>query len=97
MKHPTPDGSKSTRTYPSSELSDLCREAGADTRLMWEIPGPKDTLIAWLSCYSIGDSLCIVQTFKDGNGWMEFTPSGCRTIDGAVNDVLQRCKVPSIA
>lgn len=81
------------KVWPSYVLADAAREAGADARLMWEIPGPKDTAIAWISCYAIGQSICIVETFMSG-GWNALTPCRSADPDSTLRDVLERCGVP---
>lgn len=84
---------RATRIHPNTTLPDELRSSGVDCQIMWEIPGPKDTLIAWLSCYQVGKSVCIVQTFKDGNGWNAFTPPLTNHIPETVSDVIVRCGV----
>ena len=79
-----------SKTYPSTVLQDRLRDAGVDCRCMWEIPGPKDTAIAWLSCYLVGKGVVIVQTFKDGNGWDSYTSCGKNSIEASVADVMER-------
>lgn len=92
INHPN----RSKRGYPNSVLADACRKAGAHVGLMWEVPGPKNTAIEWMSCYQIGKSVCIVQTYKEG-GWNAFTPHPGNDIAGTVADVLNRCGVPAPA
>lgn len=84
-----------TKTYPSDALVVAARAAGAHVRLLWEVPGPKDTAIAWMSCYQIGSSACIVQTYADDNGWEAFTPHPSRDVAETIADVLNRCGVPT--
>ena len=81
------------RAEPSHALRDALAAAGHGTRLLWEIPGPKDTLIEWLSCYLIGHSICIVQTFKGTDGWNVLTPPASLDIDATIKDVLERCAI----
>lgn len=84
------------KIYPDTTLEDKCREAGATVRLMWEVPGPKNTGIAFIACYLIGTTACLVETFK-GGGWDAFTPNQSNNIVDAVNDVLSRCgSTPSV-
>ena len=78
------------KVYPDTTLADRCREAGATVRLMWEEQGPKSTGIAFITCYLINHTACMVQTFA-GGGWDAFTPCGRNEIDAAVADVLARC------
>ncbi len=65
-------------------------------KLMWEIKGPKNTMIAWMSCYAIARNICIVQTFK-GGGWNALTPNDDGKIEATVTDVRERCLVDSPA
>lgn len=81
-----------SKIYPDHTLEDAARAAGATVRCLWQIPGPKDTAIAWMECLSIGHGIVIVETF-DGGGWNAL--SDCRTnrIDETIADVLARCGV----
>ncbi len=81
------------RTSPSQAFTNAARARNFHVRIMWEIPGPKGTQIEWLSCYQVGLSICIVETFKDGNGWNVFTPGRTNSIDESVDDALARCDV----
>lgn len=80
------------KIHPDSTLADRCRAAGVRVRLLWEIPGPENTQIAWLSCYAVGPSMCIVETFAKG-GWNVMTPIMESNMDAAVTDVMDRCAV----
>jgi hypothetical protein len=56
---------------------DLLRERQHVTaRLMWEHPGPKDTRVAWISCYLLQRGnrarLLLVETYKNGAGYDYF-------------------------
>jgi hypothetical protein len=90
------------RVEPSRIVRDVARAAllklgeppTQAVRLAWEIPGPKDTEIAWLSCYFIGAGICIVETFRDG-GWNAFTPCDSIEVEATLADVLNRCGVPA--
>lgn len=82
------------RIHPDSTIADRCREAGARVRLVWEERGPKNTGVAFLTCYLINDTLCIVSTFSRG-GWDAYTPCGEVLIENAVADVMRRCGVQS--
>lgn len=68
------------KTEPNHKLRDMLRDMGSHVDLLWEVTGPPDTRIAWLSCYQIEDgkqrAIIIVETFKDGRGWeVLITPS----------------------
>ena len=80
-----------TKTYPSHVLADALRERGLDCRLMWEIPGPKNTEVAWLSCYLVQSDICIVSTYK-GGWWGAYTPSGKTEAGAIVEDVIVRTR-----
>lgn len=84
-----------TKVYPSTVLADAARAAGARVILAWEMPGPAITQVAWLSCYMINDGLCIVETFRDGNGWEALTSLPDRDVAATIADVLNRCRVPT--
>jgi hypothetical protein len=82
------------RVYPNTMLVDECRKHGVDLSLAWEIPGPKNTGVVWLSCYGVvgraGPLLVIVETFRDG-GWQAFTHDRSNKVQDTVADVLSRC------
>jgi hypothetical protein len=84
-----------SKIYPSTALVDTIRKLVPDAavRCLWEVKGPKDTGIAWMACYAIGKSLCIVQTFTEG-GWTAYTPNAENDVAATVADVLNRCQVP---
>lgn len=82
-----------TKTYPNTTLEKALRERGVPIRLMWEVPGPKDTMVAWLSCYLVNARVVIVQTYKDGNGWQVYTPVEDATITGTVEQVIRSSEV----
>lgn len=63
--------------YPDRYWADSLRARGLDARLLWEMRGPSDTQIAWLSCYIIYGQLdedqrrplrgmAIIETMSDG-------------------------------
>jgi hypothetical protein len=81
-----------TKQQPDTTLQEKLREQGVSCRLQWEMRGPKDTLVAWLSCYLVNGYLVIVETYKDNCGWEAFTPSGSIKIDETVADVIARCR-----
>lgn len=85
-----------TDKYPSRILEDKLRERGLEPRLMWEMRGPKDTGIKWISCYFLEKNLILVETF-DGGGWNAFTPDLTNNVEATVEDVIARCcpKVPA--
>jgi hypothetical protein len=78
------------RTYPDHTLEKALRERGIQVRVLWEMKGPKNTLIDWLVGYAIAGQICIVETFKSG-GWDAFTSGQSNLIDETVADVIARC------
>lgn len=97
-----------TRPYPDHTIEDAARKAGADVVVCWEVHGPKDTAIAWMSRLLINGVLVHVETFfaagarlaandKSVNGgWEVFTPtSDDGDIAKTVEAVLARCKPPA--
>lgn len=79
------------KTYPDRFLQNALREKDLEARLMWDMKGPKDTSIAWVSCYVVNRSLVLVETFE-GGGWEAFTPPQTNHINETIDDVLQRTK-----
>lgn len=83
---------------PSRIFEDELRERGIiNYQCFWEVRGPKDTSIAWLTCYRVGYGIVIVQTFDMG-GWNALTDNPTNNIQEIMTDVLFRCglgnKVP---
>ena len=76
-------------TYPDHTLQNTLREREINCVLMWEMRGPRDTSIAWLSCYQVANSIVIIETFSDG-GWNAFTPAKTIEIDKTIADVIDR-------
>jgi len=81
------------KVYPNTLLAERCREAGATVRLVWEERGPKNSNVAFLTCYLINQTLCIVATYSDG--WDAYTPCQSLKVDDAIADVFARCGVKS--
>lgn len=81
---------KKVKTYPSHALADALRAQNVGVRLLWEISGPENTPIAWLSCYQVSMHICIVETFHD-SGWQAFTPNMENDTHATVKDVMNRC------
>ncbi len=80
---------ENTKTYPSDVLVNQLRAAGHRVGLMWEIKGPKDTMIAWISCYLVnGDMIVHVLTYHKGNGWEYLMPGVEMQTDKVVDDVI---------
>lgn len=82
------------KTYPDTTFEGIARKAGANVRVLWEMKGPENTLIAWMVGYQVNGGVAFVQTYKDGAGWDVFTPSDTRDITASVADALNRCGVP---
>lgn len=79
-------------TYPDHTLEDAARAAGLRVDVMWEIPGPENTLIDWMVCYRIGRWAVIVQTYHEGNGWQAFTQSTTNDTEKTIHEVIQLCR-----
>lgn len=79
------------KTYPNRDIENAARRAGARVTCLWEIPGPKDTGIAWMSALSINGAIAIVQTYKDGGGYEVFTPTVFRNVDETVKYIMADC------
>lgn len=83
------------KTYPDTMLQRLVREAGYQMNPVWEIPGPKNTRVAWLTGYNLNGRMVIVSTFDDrhGGGWEAYTSNDSTGVPATVKDVLARCGV----
>ena len=80
------------KEFADRRLERTLRDAGARVSTMWEVRGPKNTDVAWITCYQVGHSICIVETFKTG-GFTALTPNSSSHINDVVGDVLKRCGV----
>lgn len=79
-----------SKKYPNKTLQSRLRDRDVECRLMWEIKGPKDTDVSWLSCYLVGRNTVIhVSTYKSG-GWDAYLPAAFGVeVDDTVNSVLK--------
>jgi hypothetical protein len=77
---------KTEKVEPSTALANAALKLGWPARVMWEIPGPKNTSCAWLTCYALGKLTPIVQTFNDGT-WAALFP-----LDG-MDEILAACGI----
>jgi hypothetical protein len=85
------------KTYPNTVLVDALQDMGIYRRLMWEIPGPKNTELEWISCYLVevpGQDISIIHvvTFKDYNGWDVLVSVNQVKIQETIDEVLRRIK-----
>lgn len=80
-----------TKAYPDTTLIDRLRSdhPGIHACLAWEMPGPKYTRVAWISCYLVGGMTVHVVTYRSG-GWDALTPCKSTTVDAVVEDVVRR-------
>lgn len=83
---------KTEKIYPNHVIEDAARKAGAQVRCLWEIKGPKDTDIAWMTALAINARVAIVQTYKSG-GFEVYTACDTISIPGTIRDALARCGV----
>jgi hypothetical protein len=78
------------KTYPDRALETRLRERGATVLCLWELRGPKNTSVAWITCYSVHapdgrySGIIIVETFKDG-GWLDFKASETADINATLD------------
>jgi hypothetical protein len=79
------------RPSPDKTLQRALGDQGFSTQCMWEIPGPKNTGIAWLTCYNSNGTVFMVQTYKEG-GWQVYLPSVNLLIDKTVEEVIDRVR-----
>ena len=77
------------KTYPDNTLLRALNERGLNARVQWEIPGPKDTQVAWMTGIWVNNSIVIVQTFE-GVGWEAYTPPKVNDVDQTIADVIER-------
>lgn len=79
------------KTYPNTELQGILTKNGFDCRTLWEMKGPPNTAIAWLSCYVVNGCTVMVQTYTDNNGWQAYTHNASDKVKDTVEDVVSRC------
>jgi hypothetical protein len=81
------------KVYPDRTLETELVRHGCQVRCLWQIPGPKGTMVAWMEGILVqaekGGAVIIVQTFRDG-GWEAFTANKDTDIQATVQDVLAR-------
>jgi hypothetical protein len=68
-----PDNNKRKRTYPDKTFEDAARKCNIVVKVLWEMPGPSNTAVAWMVAYSINGRVAIVQTYFGDCGWDVFT------------------------
>lgn len=81
------------KTYPDRTLEMKLRTMDYSVRVNWEIRGPKNTGVEWMTCLTIGSpkgaGVVIVQTYTHG-GWEAYVPaSNANSIDATVKAVAQ--------
>lgn len=87
------------RVFPDRTLEEELVKRGCQVRCMWQLPGPKGTMIAWMEGILVqtpsghGD-VVIVQTFRTG-GWSAFTANRSIDIPDTVEDVIARVSAPA--
>jgi len=79
---------KKEKTYPSRVLEEGLREKNIPVQIFWETPGPKDTMVAWISCLMVGNKgvLILVETYFEG-GWECFIQSRVGKVDDTIAEV----------
>lgn len=90
-----PNAKTRTAQYADRTLENALRERThnrVNVALMWEMRGPENTGVAWLSCFIVNGTLLIVETFKDG-GWNALTSDRSNRVDETINDVIERCAI----
>ena len=86
---------KTKHVYPDHTLEKRLIEQGCVVRCMWQIKGPKDTLVEWMEYLLVTppDSHprgVIVQTFKEDSGWTAFREASVLlNIDENVKAVME--------
>ena len=82
------------RVFPDRHLEEELIRRGCQVRCLWQSPGPKGTMIAWLEGILVQPEggkggVVIVQTFRDG-GWDAFTSTKSVMIEDTIMDVIAR-------
>lgn len=81
------------RVFPDRTLEHELVQRGCQVRCLWQMPGPRGTMIAWMEGILVqadkGGAVIIVQTSRDG-GWEAFTSNKSIEIEATVEDVLAR-------
>jgi hypothetical protein len=80
------------KVYPNQTFERAARDAGAWVHVLWEQPGPKDTVVAWNVAYNVNGGPVIVQTYTDSS-WVVFTSFDTRDQKESIADALARCGV----
>lgn len=80
-----------TKTYPNHVAEDELRKRGIMVQCLWELKGPPNTFVEWITCYLVDNTVMLVETYKDGSGWNAFTPSDKNEIATTIDDIVARC------
>jgi hypothetical protein len=85
---------QSQKIYPDSTLEHELVKRGCQVRCLWQIPGPKNTMIAWMEGILVQPpegpgAVVIVQTYTQG-GWEAFTANKSTDIQDTAEDVMAR-------
>jgi hypothetical protein len=83
---------KKGKTYPNRVLEDALIERGIPRQLMWDMPGPKHTAIAWISCYLVNSHILHVVTYRDNCGWDVLVSVSAMKIPETIDEVISRTK-----
>lgn len=82
------------KVYPDRTLEEELVKRGCQVRCMWQTPGPRGTLIAWMEGILVQPEggkggVVIVQTYRNG-GWDAYTSNKSIEIEATVADVIAR-------
>lgn len=80
------------KVYPDHTFENAIRDKGLSCLCMWEQSAPKKSNWAWLVGYLVGDTVVIVQTFKEGRGWQAFLPVESAMVQGTIDEIVKRTK-----
>lgn len=80
-----------TKCYPNREFENKLRELKMICNAMWQMKGPKDTSIVWITCYNVYPIVVIHFTYV--NGWdiaiCSDNVETKRTIDDVITHVTE--------
>lgn len=82
------------KVYPDRTLETELVRRGCQVRCLWQLPGPRGTMIAWIEGILVNPpetpgNVVMVQTFKQG-GWTAYTSNNSLEVEAMIQDVIAR-------
>ena len=79
----------SKHEYPDNTLELALREKGFTVQCMWQMKGPKNSMVAWIECLLVDRVLFIVETYNENQGWDVFIQSSKGQTSAVIDQVAR--------